>query len=69
MCEDKNHDQEYFKRVLDNTIMKVSEWCKEFNIPVANIIGHYEAYLKRIGSNHADPLRWRGKFGYTMDRV
>jgi len=34
---------------------------------VANVVGHYEAYLKKIGSNHADPRHWWSKFGYTMD--
>ena len=67
MCEDKNHDPEYFKKVLRNTIIKVAEWCKQFNIPVDNVIGHYEAYLKKIGSNHGDPRHWWSKFGYTMD--
>lgn len=67
MCEDLNHTEEYFRKVLANTIKKVAEWCKHFNIPVANVIGHYEAYLKGIGSNHGDPRHWWSKFGYTMD--
>jgi len=67
MCEDKDHDPEYFRRVLANTIKKVAEWCKEFNIPVDNVIGHYEAYLKKIGSNHGDPRHWWSEFNYTME--
>lgn len=67
MCEDKNHSEAYFRNVLTNTIKKVAQWCKEFNIPVEHVIGHYEARLLGIGSNHSDPRHWWSKFGYTMD--
>ena len=67
MCEDLDHSEEYFRKVIANTIKKVAEWCKEFNIPVKNVLGHYEAYLMGIGSNHGDPRHWWSKFGYTMD--
>lgn len=67
MCEDAEHSEIYFRKVIANTIKKVAQWCKEFNIPVKNVIGHYEAYLMGIGSNHGDPRHWWSKFGYTMD--
>ena len=67
MCEDKEHSEVYFRKVLSNTIKKVAQWCKEYNIPVDHVIGHYEARLLGIGSNHSDPRHWWSKFGYTMD--
>lgn len=67
MCEDAEHSEVYFRKVLANTIKKVAEWCMKHNIPVNRVIGHYEAYLKGIGSNHGDPRHWWSKFGYTMD--
>jgi len=67
MCEDKAQSEEFFRKVLANTIMKVAQWCKEFNIPADKVIGHYEARILGIGSNHGDPRVWWSKFGYTMD--
>lgn len=67
MCEDKEHSEVYFRKILANTIKKVAQWCKEYNIPVDHVIGHYEARLLGIGSNHSDPRHWWSKFGYTMD--
>lgn len=68
MCEDKAHSEDYFRKVLANTIKKVAQWCKEFSIPVDKVIGHYEARILGLGSNHADPRHWWSKFGYTMDK-
>lgn len=67
MCEDKAQSETYFRKVLVNTIRKVAQWCKEYNIPVDHVIGHYEARILGIGSNHGDPRVWWSKFGYTMD--
>jgi len=67
MCEDKDHSEVYFRKVLANTIKKVAEWCLKYNIPVNRVIAHYEAYLSGLGSNHGDPRHWWSKFGYTMD--
>jgi len=67
MCEDKDHSEVYFRKVLANTIKKVAQWCVKFNIPVNRVIAHYEAYLAGLGSNHGDPRHWWSKFGYTMD--
>ncbi len=67
MCEDKEHSEVYFRKVLNNNIKKVAQWCKECNIPVNHVISHYEARILGIGSNHSDPRHWWSKFDYTMD--
>jgi uncharacterized protein YgiM (DUF1202 family) len=67
MCEDRDHSEAYFREVLANTIKTVAGWCVTFKIPVDHIIGHYEARILGIGSNHSDPRLWWDKFGYTMD--
>lgn len=67
MCEDEGWHEDYFRKVLGNTIKKVAEWCMKFNIPVSRVIAHYEAYLAGLGGNHGDPRHWWSKFGYTMD--
>jgi hypothetical protein len=67
MCEDKNHEEWYFRKVLANTVKKVAEWSVKYKIPINRILGHYEAYLAGLGSNHADPRHWWKLFDYTMD--
>lgn len=67
MCEDKGWSEEYFRRAIRNMIDMYAVLAKENNVPVENIIGHYEAYQLGIGSNHGDPRHWWSKFGYTMD--
>lgn len=67
MCEDALTNEEYF-----NAVMKTAqEYCamlvKQFNIPIKNIVGHYEAYKLGYGSNHGDPLNWLSRFGKDMD--
>ena len=37
-----------------------------YNIPVDNIVGHYEAYQAGYGSNHGDPRNWQKKHGGSM---
>lgn len=67
MCEDKAWAESYFRAALRNMIDLYAMLAKENNVPVENIIGHYEAYQLGIGSNHGDPRHWWSKFNYTMD--
>lgn len=67
MCEDALTNEAYF-----NAVMKTAqEYCamlvKQFNIPIKNIVGHYEAHKLGYGSNHGDPLNWFSRFGKDMD--
>jgi N-acetyl-anhydromuramyl-L-alanine amidase AmpD len=32
-----------------------AQLCKKYNIPVANVIGHNDPFLKRFRNNHTDP--------------
>ena len=41
--------------------------CKQFGIPVKNIVGHYEAHNQGYASNHGDPRTWMKKHNDSMD--
>lgn len=67
MCEDGLTDKTYFTAVRDVAIEYCAYLCKEFNLPVENIVSHKEAHALGYGSNHGDPDNWWSKHGYTMD--
>ena len=67
MCEDGLTDKTYFAAVRDMAIDYCVYLCKEYNIPVENIVSHKEAHALGYGSNHGDPDNWWSKHGYTMD--
>ena len=67
MCEDGLTDKTYFAAVRDVAIEYCAYLCKEFNLPVENIVSHKEAHALGYGSNHGDPDNWWSKHGYTMD--
>ena len=67
MCEDDCKNRAYFEAVRDTAIEYCVYLCKEFNIPVENIVSHKEAHAKGYGSNHGDPNNWWDNFGYTMN--
>lgn len=68
ICEPKNlDDKEYFQKVWRNSVELTAMLCKDFNIPLDEVIGHYEGYKKGIASNHADPGHWFPRHGKSMD--
>lgn len=67
MCEDGLTDKTYFTAVRDVAIEYCAYLCKEFNLPVENIVSHKEAHALGYGSNRGDPDNWWSKHGYTMD--
>ena len=67
ICEDNLNDKSYFNECYKQAISLCVELCKNYNIPVSNIIGHYEGSQKGIASNHADPRHWFSKHNKTIN--
>lgn len=67
ILEDSLTDKEYFNAVMKEAQEVCAKWCKEFNIPVSNVISHKEAHARGYGSNHKDCDHWLAKFGKTMN--
>jgi N-acetyl-anhydromuramyl-L-alanine amidase AmpD len=40
---------------LDSVVALVSSLMQKFNIPLTNVIGHNDPYLRQFGNNHQDP--------------
>lgn len=67
ICEDNLTNASYFKEAFDVAAELCAYLCKEYSIPVSNVVGHYEAYAAGYGNNHADPRNWQKKHGDSMD--
>ena len=67
ICEDNLKDEVYFTKAFQLAIEVCAYLCKEFNIPVENVISHNEAYKKGYGSNHSDCDHWLKKFKKDMN--
>lgn len=66
ICEDGLTDEAYYKEAFGLAVQFCAYLCKLHNIPVENIVGHYEAYQAGYGSNHGDPRTWQRKHGGSM---
>ena len=67
ICEDNLSNADYFKEAFDLAAKLCAYLCKEYGIPVSNVVGHYEAHAAGYGNNHGDPKNWQKKHGDTMD--
>ena len=67
ICEDGLKDEKYFTEVFDAAAEYCAYLCKEFKLPIENIVSHYEAHLKGYGVGHKDCDHWLAKFGKTMN--
>lgn len=67
MCEDDCKNKTYFEAVYKVAVEYCVYLCKQFNIPVENIVSHKEAHALGYGSNHGDPNNWWDNFGRTMN--
>ena len=67
ICEDDLTDKNYLNECYRQAIELCAYLCKQYNIKVENIIGHYEGYQRGIASNHADPRHWFSRHGKSMD--
>jgi len=67
ICEDALDDEDYYSQVMSEAKELCARWCKEFGIPVKNVVSHKEAHAKGYASNHGDIDHWLKKFGDSMD--
>ncbi|MBR5874544.1 MAG: N-acetylmuramoyl-L-alanine amidase [Oscillospiraceae bacterium] len=67
ICEDNLNNADYYKKAFDAAAELCAYLCKEYSIPVSNVVGHYEAYAAGYGNNHADPRNWQKKHGDSMN--
>lgn len=67
MCEDDLSDNAYCKSTYNKAVEFCAYLCKQYNIPVNNIVSHYEAHLQGYGSDHIDPTNWWKYHNLTMD--
>ena len=67
ICEDNLKDATYFNKVMKEAQELCARWCKEFNIPVENVVSHKEAHARGYASNHGDIDHWLKKYGSNMD--
>ena len=67
ICEDNLTDKDYFDKAFSLAAEFCRYLCKEYNIPITDVISHKEANLRGYGSNHADCDHWLKKFGKDMN--
>lgn len=67
ICEDNLSNADYYNEVFGLAAKLCAYLCKEYDIPVSNVVGHYEAHAAGYGNNHGDPRNWQRKFGDSMD--
>jgi len=70
ICEDGLTNAAYFQSVFNEAVGLCVYLCAMFGLnPMRDgvLLGHYEAYLRGIASNHADPGHWFKKFGESME--
>lgn len=67
ICEDNLTDADYYNQAFTLAARLCAYLCKEYNIPVSNVVGHYEAHAAGYANNHGDPRNWQRKFDDSMD--
>jgi hypothetical protein len=67
MCEDNLKNESYFNEVMDAAQELCAYLCKQFDIPLDNVVSHKESFGLGYGSEHGDPDHWLEKFGKDMN--
>lgn len=67
ICEDGLQNEAYYKEAFRQAAMLCAYLCKEYSIPVSNIVSHHEAARAGYASDHVDPGHWMDNFGENMD--
>lgn len=80
ICDDGYKDKDYFLAVYKEACEFTAYICNlfgidpfgtyEFNgVSVPTILCHKDSHALKLGSNHADVIKWFNKFGYSMEDV
>lgn len=67
ICEDGLTDKNYFEEAFTLAAKLCAYLMEKYDIPLENVVSHYESYKKGFGSNHGDCDNWLKKFGKDMD--
>ena len=67
LCQDDRTDKGWFNRCYETAVELCAWLCKEFCIPVENIVDHAEAHARGYASNHSDTTDWFPLYGKSMD--
>lgn len=67
ICEDALDDEVYYSQVMSEAKELCARWCREFNIPIENVVSHREAHARGYASNHGDIDHWLKAFGDDMN--
>lgn len=67
ICED-TQDREWTELTYKAALDVCEELCRKYRISPENVVSHSEAHAAGYGSNHADPMHWWPKFGYSMNK-
>ena len=67
ICEDGLADMNYFNEAFDLAAKLCAYLIEEYDIPLKNVVSHYEAHKLGYASNHGDCDHWLKKFGKNMD--
>lgn len=67
ICEDGLKNADYYRQAFGAAEELCAYLCKEYGIPVSNVVGHYEAHAAGYANNHGDPRNWQKKFDDNMD--
>jgi len=59
-------DPQYTAAAYKTAVELCAYLCREFGIPVENVVSHKEAGLRGWGDSHVDPEHWWSRYGYTM---
>lgn len=59
-------DAKYTGQAYKAAVELCAYLCREFGIPVENVVSHKEAGLTGWGDTHVDPEHWWALYGYTM---
>ena len=67
ICEDDMGNQSYFEEAFGMAVDLCAYLCRQYDIPVDNIVSHKEAGRLGYASNHGDPEHWMSNHGWTMN--
>lgn len=67
ICQDDRTDESWFQQCYNKAVELCVWLCREYSIPVENIVDHAEAHNMGYASNHSDTTDWFPLYGRDMD--
>lgn len=67
MCEPRNHNQEQFNTMYQNTVELAADLCKQYNWNASNINSHAWCSATFRETDHEDPIEFLKDYGKSWD--